>query len=239
MNGNRIAGIDPASVADAAIVAKWFGRPPPHFQRYAIRRYGLDRLAVADVGCAYGSALQHFGRGSYGVELNPEAAAWARAHGLDVHCGDMERIAAPAVDAVWCCDVFEHVDSPHLFLRAIARILRPEGLAFITVPLMSPLRRLAPRQRHLRGWAAADHVNFFTPATLRATIAYAGFEIAEMTMGKGRFLDAVGMWAAPECVVVARKIAGWDYARKSSRCLTHGRKDMPLRDIGYADPPPG
>jgi len=188
------------------------------------------------VGSSYGHWLRFFGPGSYGVELNQEAAAWANASGLHTFCGDMEHIDTPEVDAVWTCDVFEHVNSPHLFLRAISRPLRDEGLAFIALPLMSPLRHLAPNEIHFRGWRAADHINFFTPATLRATVEFAGFEIVEMTMGKGRLLDRLGLWAAPECLVVARKIRGWEYAAKSARCTLNGRsgfKDVPLRKIGY------
>lgn len=234
MTREAIIAADP--VAGAEIFDKWFAAPPTHFLRYAIRKYGLDKRSVVDVGSSYGHALRRFGPGSYGVEMNPEAAEWARSIGLTTYCGDMESIDAPKVSAAWCRDVLEHVDSPHLLMRSLSRVLEDDGLAFLALPLTNYGRFLGRFSRRFRGYAAADHVNFFTATTLHWTIERAGFEVVEMTMGFGPLVDKLALSFAPAVLVVARNIPGWEYAAKSTRKTVDGkpgRKDMPLRKIGY------
>ncbi|WP_423141401.1 class I SAM-dependent methyltransferase [Parablastomonas sp. CN1-191] len=237
LSRDDIVARGPAGPAvNAAIYDKWFAPPPTRLLAYAMRAYRLDRLSVADVGSSYGHALRHFGPGSYGVEINPEAAAWATAVGLTTCTGDIETIAAPPVDAVWARDVIEHVDSPHLALRGMARLLKADGLAFVVAPLIGPGRLLGPLSARFRGFEAKDHVSFFTAGTLRWTVKRAGFDIVEITIGKHRWLDRLAVTLTPQCLVVARKIADWDYDAKSARCLDGGRtarKDKALRAIGY------
>ena len=221
-----------APEVNAAIFDKWFRPPPSHFLRYALRKYRLDQRAVVDVGSAYGHALRRFGPGSYGVEMNPAAAEWSNAIGLPTLCGDMEQIEVPKVSAAWCRDVLEHADSPHLILRRLWGVLEDDGLTFLALPLTNAGRHLARFSSKFRGYAAADHVNFFTAPTLRLTIERAGFEIVELTMGFGPVVDRLFLGLAPACLVVARKIPGWEYAPKSTRCTVKGRKDRPLHEIG-------
>jgi SAM-dependent methyltransferase len=211
------------SEVNAAILERWFAPPPAHLLRYAVRKYRLDERSVVDVGSADGHALLHFGPGSYGVELNPELAAWSRSIGLEVHCGDMETIEVPRVSAAWCRDVLEHADSPHLLLRSLARVIDDDGLVFLALPLTNPGRFLGRFLQRFRGYAAADHVNFFTATTLKWTVERAGFEVVEMTMGFGCIADRFLLGVAPACLVVARKMPYWEYHPKSTRQTVAGR----------------
>lgn len=203
---------------NAGIYDKWFTRPPSHFLGYAIKRYGLGSRSVIDVGSAFGHALPHFGAGSYGVEMNPSCAAWANAVGLTTVCGDMESIDVEPVSAVWCRDVLEHADSPHLILRRLWWALEDNGQAFLALPLTNLGRHLGRLSNHFRGYAAADHVNFFTTPTLHHTIERAGFKVEAITAAA-----PIPLWLAPACLAVARKVRPWNYPKKATR-MTDGRK---------------
>lgn len=216
---------------NARIFDKWIAPPPSHFLRYAIRQYGLGNRSVADMGSAFGHALRRFGPGSYGIEMNPGAAQWAQAMGLTVYRGDFGEVETPPVSAVWCSNVLEHVDSPHLTLRRIARSLEDGGLAFLVLPLTNSGRHLGRFWARFRGYTAADHVSFFNATTLRWTVERGGFEVVELTTGCGKLADALLMGVSPACLVVARKIPGWEYAAKSTRKTVGGmpgRKDITL-----------
>lgn len=223
---------------NASIYDKWFTPPPSHFLRYAIRKYRLDNRAVIDVGSAYGHNLCHLGPNSFGVEIHPAAAAWANAVGLNTICGDMEVVQVPKASAVWCRDVLEHADSPHLLLRRLSTILEDGGLAFLALPLTNFGRHFGRVTGKFRGYRAEDHVNFFTAPTLRWTVERAGFEVVELTMGLGAIADRLLMEVAPACLIVARKIGGWEYHPKSTRQTLDGqpgRKEIPLHEIGFTD----
>lgn len=221
---------------NAAIFDKWFRSGPSHFLEYALTVYRLKERSVIDVGSSYGHALRWFGPGSYGVELNPEAAEWANAVGLETICADMEQGEFRPVSAVWCRDVLEHADSPHLILRRIWHALDADGLAFLALPLTNPSRHLGRFIGAFNGWAAADHINFFTDATLRETIRFAGFEVVEITVGFGPVADAVCLPFAPACLAVARRIADWEYPAKSTRETAgkgYRRKDIASHRLGF------
>ena len=211
---------------NAAIFDKWFTGKPSHFLAYALRRYGLASKSVGDVGSAYGHAISLFGPGSYGLELNPHCVAFANAVGLTTYprnaeTGDLSEL--PRVDAVWCRDVLEHVDSPHILLRKLWYLLKDDGLAFVVVPMTSGLRALRhfkPFHRRTSGFLAADHRNFFTAATLRLTCERAGYEVHELTAGipvVGRLVDRLFIGAAPTVLAVLKKVPGWEYNGKSTR----------------------
>jgi SAM-dependent methyltransferase len=82
---------------------------------------------------------------------------------------------------VICTEVLEHVVDPDAVLAAIARLLRPEGVAVITVPndpLILRLKGIA-RRRPLRwvtgkrfDWGGDDfHLHRWTPAEFERVLA--------------------------------------------------------------------
>jgi SAM-dependent methyltransferase len=212
---------------NAAIFDKWFTSRPSHFLRYALRRYALHRKSVVDVGSGYGHALRLFGPGSYGLDISPKSTAFANAVGLTTHQLDAERgdlTCLPHVDGVWCRDVLEHVDSPHVLLRKLWYLLKDDGLAFIVVPMVNGLRflrHIPALHRRTAGYLAADHRNFFTPATMRLTCERAGYRITELTAAipvLGRLADITPLnLCAPSMLAVIAKDPDWDYASKSTR----------------------
>lgn len=116
-----------------------------HLARY---RLAAERCAgrslVVDLACGsgYGSAMLAEGgaRRVLGLDLAPEAAAYARRHwgrsGLDFAVGDAT--AAPLADgtvsALTQFETLEHVPDPHAAIAEAARLLAPGGLYLASTP---------------------------------------------------------------------------------------------------------
>lgn len=119
---------------------------------------------VLDVGCGPGvmaESVAERGGEMLGVDLSPEMVNEARAKFKDFpntsfEVGNVEALELPdeSFDQVICMAVVEYLDSPSKMLFEIARVLRPNGLALITVPkrihidratvaLTTPFRKLA------------------------------------------------------------------------------------------------
>ena len=82
-------------------------------------------------------------------------------------------------DLVTMSHVLEHVHNPRDTLADVARWLAPHGRVRIWLPNYGSLESRA--FRHL--WQGLDiprHLYHFTPATLRATLTAAGFEVERM-----------------------------------------------------------
>src|SRR5437879_12257518 len=71
-----------------------------------------------------------------GLGPDPKAAAFARAHGLDIIQSPIERASLPsnAFDVITTSHVIEHVLEPVTFLSVARRALRPDGLLYVFTP---------------------------------------------------------------------------------------------------------
>jgi SAM-dependent methyltransferase len=154
------------------------------------------RGRLLDVGCASGWLVQHaIGRGwqAQGVELSPDAAAQARARGLDVFLGDLLQAHLPAAhfDLVYMGDVLEHVPDCRAVVNEVARILKPGGRLYLRGPVTtnSIARALALR---LYGWLGRTlvlhevpyHLWEFTPGALARLLVAAGLTVTRVRQSK-------------------------------------------------------
>jgi len=115
-----------------------------------LRRYGPEPraagvpLRLLDMGCGTGITLDRLSRSaaldSYGVDLEGAALSFCQARGLT----RLARASVTALpfadatfDAVTALDVVEHVEDDVRALSEAARVLRPGGVAFVTVPAHS------------------------------------------------------------------------------------------------------
>lgn len=103
-------------------------------------------------------------------------------------------------DLILLSSFLEHEVQPVELLSACARLLAPDGIVVIKVP------NFACWNRRLRGpkWCGfryPDHVNYFTPSTLRLAIEKSGLALARQNL-RDRFPLSDNMYA------VARKRAG-------------------------------
>lgn len=151
---------------------------PSRFERELrlFRRYCV-RGSVLDVGCSTGGFLHQLKQrfpDDYqvlGLDVVKEALAHAEGLGVPTVGGSfLEVDLGPArFDAVTFWAVLEHVPEPRRFLARAAAVLKPGGHCFILVPNADSLahRLLGARYRYVM----ADHLNYFTAATLRRLAA--------------------------------------------------------------------
>lgn len=141
----------------------------------------VDGLEVAEVGSGGGHVLQMFPSARLtaidvsGVYLE---VAKTNLAGYDVRFlkGEVDKmdLAAESFDRIICTEVLEHVVDPDAVLAAMARLLRPTGVAVVTVPndplilRVKSLVRRSPARWILGGrmdWGGdVYHLHRWTPA---------------------------------------------------------------------------
>ena len=107
--------------------------------RWNLKRQGLGR--TLDVGCGIGRNLVNLGRGSVGVDHNPESVAECRSRGLEAYTTDEWRAGADAAvpesfDGMLVAHVLEHMHPEHWegLVTAYLPYVRPGGLVMIICP---------------------------------------------------------------------------------------------------------
>lgn len=141
-----------------------------------------------DVGCATGFLLDgiknEVGWDVHGVELVEKAASFASGTlGLkDVLNKDLQQAGYPSAffDVVHVSEVLEHVPDPISMLEECRRIIKPDGLFFLSLP-----NGCADRQGLIDYWNihrippghASGHIYFFSAKGLRDAVRAAGFKI--------------------------------------------------------------
>ena len=124
-----------------------------HIRRARVLELLPERLGrVADVGCGPGvmvEAVLERGGTFVGMDLSPEMVREAtrrfgHVEGVSFRQGDIEALDLPSehYDQVICMAVIEYLKAPDRALAEIARILRPGGIALVTVPKRLHIDRL-------------------------------------------------------------------------------------------------
>lgn len=178
-----------------AVVAR-HGLSPTHHQ---VIDWVPPGSRVLELGCSTGYIgrilIEEKGCTVVGVEVDPEAAAEARAQGLEVHVGSLEDPAfrdalGTGYDVVIAADVLEHLASPPPVLEHFKRWLVPGGRAIVAVPNLatwSMRARLFFRgdfEYEETGILDRTHLHHFTWETLHKLVASQGWAI-EGTMVDG------------------------------------------------------
>jgi 2-polyprenyl-3-methyl-5-hydroxy-6-metoxy-1,4-benzoquinol methylase len=148
---------------------------------------------ILDIGCGDGLFLKYFkncGWEVQGIDFGETASNYARdILGVDVFPGSLEqaKYQSGSFDVVSLYAVLEHLPDPIQSLKEINRILKPEGVLFISVPNFESLESKIFRERWVAIKAPA-HLYHFTPATLQTFLLKAGFAIVEIKYisGEGR-----------------------------------------------------
>jgi SAM-dependent methyltransferase len=161
-----------------------------------------DGLTILDCGCGRGfylKMLRHLGTAwLFGIDLELPYLRKARRNTADLPAvlvanSSIYELPFPdtTFDAVILSEILEHVDRDVDALREVRRVLKPGGLALITVPHANypfwwdPLNKTLEtlfRTHISRGPLAgiwAFHVRLYTPERLREAVLRAEFQVEE------------------------------------------------------------
>jgi SAM-dependent methyltransferase len=157
--------------------------PKPHFKEVLRGQDGRGRLAL-DIGCGTGVFLamaQAAGFEAYGIDINPEAIAAARAKGLaNLFMGDLnafrEKFPGLKFDLITYFDCIEHLDDPNAELDRISSLLKDGGQLALTTPNTD---RPLPFGRDYFDMPP-HHLTRWTRGALTAFLASHGLEIVRL-----------------------------------------------------------
>lgn len=138
---------------------------------------GAPQAAVLDFGAGDGglvAALRATGLEAEGVEASEAGRRLARERGLVLH-GEIPGDTGERFTGVTMLHVLEHLADPVATLVDLRRTLRPGGRLFVEVPNAASIDALWPPVRPLI-LDLPFHLHHFTPRTLAAVVARAGFE---------------------------------------------------------------
>ncbi|HSZ68838.1 MAG TPA: class I SAM-dependent methyltransferase [Solirubrobacteraceae bacterium] len=137
---------------------------------------------LLDVGCGSGALAATFARHGWsvaGVEPSAQAAARARAAGVEAHTGTLDDAPwrGPTFDAIVFNHSLEHVPDPLASLRQAAALLRDGGTLAVAVPNFGCWQRrlFGPRwfqldlPRHLQHFESRTLVDMFVRVGLHPT----------------------------------------------------------------------
>lgn len=160
--------------------------------RAVIARAGLKYGRILDIGCATGTfldAMRRRGWDTYGVEINAEAANYAREHlGLKVFVGTLIDAHYPDsfFDVVTMWNVLEHLHHPQATLFEISRIIRKKGTLVISLPNPDCIEAKI-FGRYWAGLDAPRHLYIYSRHTLQRALALAGFVVREIVSFMGHY----------------------------------------------------
>jgi len=140
-------------------------------------------LPVLDIGCGNGQRLLELEKCGhkqlYGIEPTVSAANQAQ-HSTRATIYPTTLENAPLQGAyfglVIMNQVLEHVPSPKTTLLDVRRLLRPDGILYLTVPNFGSLEARI-FDEHWAGLRIPEHLHHFTPSPLRKLLESAGFRI--------------------------------------------------------------
>jgi len=167
--------------------------------------------SILDIGCATGAliaSLRDNGWRVTGVEISPSADYAKNERKLDVRNIPLEENHFPdnSFDIILASHLIEHLNEPKTFLEETYRILKNNGIIFITTPDISGFQSRLFGSR----WRSAifDHLYLFSRRTLAKMLKAVGFKIESCHSWGGL---AAGV--APKAV---KKIA--DFLAKRLNC---------------------
>ncbi|MBI4088145.1 class I SAM-dependent methyltransferase [Candidatus Kaiserbacteria bacterium] len=155
-------------------------------------------IKVLDVGCSAGhllAALKGKVKERVGIELSREEAAFVRkTQGIPVYSEAIETVDIPEgpFDLVVSARVLEHVEDPLVFLKALARHVKPGGYVYLDVPnLNDALLSLFNVSGYADRYFREPHLSYFSPKTFKRFLTKAGYRGTVKTVQRYNMLNAM------------------------------------------------
>ncbi len=157
----------------------------------------LKGLTIADIGCGGGllaEALCQLGATVTGIDAGADNIAIARAHArqskldIDYRHTTAEDVAASGArfDIVTALEIIEHVENPDLFVSSCARLVKPDGLLFVSTLNRTPkafLLGIVAAEYILRWLKPGTHTwrKFVRPSELSRWLRGNGFHVSDIS----------------------------------------------------------
>lgn len=134
-----------------------------------------------DVGFGNGSLLftaEEWGFTPVGLDLRPSSAEAMQRLGVRAYCADIADFQdSEGFSVISMADVLEHMPYPKRGLAAAHRLLRPEGVLFVSMPAYNCAAwRLLDATGVNPYWGEIEHFHNFSRARLYALLNEMGFE---------------------------------------------------------------
>src|SRR3954451_3693665 len=217
---------------------------PMYARTVALVADEVSKKECLDVGSGRGyfpAVLKELGWDAHGVEISPEASAYARERFKleNVFTGTIEQFAAsdkarsfPLVTAI---DVIEHVPSPDAFIAALAKVVEDNGLLIIDTPNAAAYNIKVDGE----SWQGFNpfHIYLFTILNLRQLLGKHGFQVEQSFSYNNVPADSTPPTAARKLRMkaldtarllgVARPLAKLYFSLGSRPSIKHRHLDLP------------
>jgi SAM-dependent methyltransferase len=147
-------------------------------------RWVPKNVSVLDIGCGFGETLgYHKVRGCdvYGVEADENIRRIAEKYGFKVHVGlfTPDMYESDFFDYVTMDQVIEHMIDPVVTLQGVARVLKPGGVAILSVPNAAGWGAKTFGRRWIN-WHAPYHLHHFSLRSVKMAAEKAGLAVEEV-----------------------------------------------------------
>jgi SAM-dependent methyltransferase len=191
-------------------VLYWISSKNKQFKANYLKRNKLQYLLrslrvrgkVLEVGCAGGHYLKALDEGCvpFGIEISKQLAkmaeeAIAGRGGNVINSSSLDGLAhfkEGTFDCIIMSAYLEHEIQPREVLKEAGRVLKPKGRLIIKVPNFNSVNRVI-RDRNWCGFRYPDHVNYFTPGSLKEVLKGAGLSIEKFGI-QDRMPTSDNMW---------------------------------------------
>lgn len=161
-----------------------------------IQKYKISGKLL-DIGCSIGTFMDVARKKSwevFGIDLSKASIDYCKKElKLNAKQGKLEDMKFPSgsFDVIIMSDLLEHVPSPVSTLEEASRILKKNGLLFITTPNIGSItaKLMGTRWIHLK---PREHIYYFTPKTIEKALSKIGFQLIECkSLGRVRNLKTI------------------------------------------------
>jgi 2-polyprenyl-3-methyl-5-hydroxy-6-metoxy-1,4-benzoquinol methylase len=147
------------------------------FLSFKIKDDSNSALKILDVGAGAGPFVQlalKYGLSAQGIEPSAFLANYAISQGLPVINSKVPEYPPENFDAIYMTDVLEHIVDPASWLLEYNKVLKPDGVLFVTTPNVSSV--LAKVMRNSWWHYRLAHIGYYNKKTLRYLMERTGFE---------------------------------------------------------------
>lgn len=139
---------------------------------------------ILDVGAGYGFFLEvarDRGWEVHGTELTEEAVEHCRTKGITMFKGEFHDLDLDpeAYDVIVSIEVIEHINTPIQFVETAKKVLRKDGLFYLTTPNFNSILRYRLKEQY-NVIEYPNHLCYYTSKTLSKLFTEHGFEPLNM-----------------------------------------------------------